>query len=118
MHIITTWAELADWLYRETDTDIATLLRLRRDQLIEHGELTDLGTFIIVHPGDKLENIESSLGIAITMDGLPTWEWVERHGAVWEAPIIFTDDGFGHVLVIPDAAGVDPELLALCRQHA
>lgn len=118
MHIIRTWPELADWLGRPADTDIATLLRLRRDQLIDCGDLTEIGTFVIVEPGDALADIELALGFPITMEGSPTWEWVMRHGSIFEAPIILTDDGFGHVLIVPDADGIDPNLLALCRANA
>jgi hypothetical protein len=118
MHVIRTWPELADWLEQPTDPDIASLLRLRRNQLIDCGDLTGIGTFAIVEPGDTLTDIELALGLAITMNGSPTWEWVLRHGSIFEAPIILSDDGFGHVLIVPDADGIDPSLLALCRAYA
>lgn len=115
MHIIRTWEELAEWLAHPTDPDIATLLQLRRDQLMECDDLTGIGTFVIVQSGDALADIELALGVTIMIDGAPTWEWVMRHGAIFEAPIILSDDGFGHVLIVPDADGTAPELLALCR---
>lgn len=118
MYIIRTWPELADWLEQPADVDIAALLRLLRDQLIDCGDLTEIGTFVIVEPGDTLADIEATLGISIIIDGTPTWEWVMRHGSIFEAPIILSDDGFGHVLIVPDADGIDPRLLALCRDHA
>lgn len=118
MHKIHTWPELADWLEHPADTAIAELLRLRRDQLIGCGDLTEIGTFVIVEPGDGLPDIERALGFPITMAGSPTWEWVMRHGAIFEAPVILSDDGFGHVLIVPDAEGIDPDLLTLCRAHA
>ncbi|CAM8640683.1 hypothetical protein [Sphingobium cupriresistens] len=118
MHIIRTWPELADWLEQPADADIAALLRLRRDQLIDCGDLTDLGTFAIVEPGDTLADIELTLGFSILMDGAPTWEWIMRHGSAYEAPTILEDSGFGHVLIVPDADGIDRHLLALCRAHA
>lgn len=117
MHILRTWAELAEWLDRPTDPAIASLLQMRRDQLIDCGDLTDIGTFVIVEPGDTLADIELALGFPITMGGAPTWEWVVRHGAIFEAPVIVSD-GFGHVLIVPDAIGIDPDLLALCRAKA
>ncbi|WP_311270691.1 hypothetical protein [Sphingobium sp. WCS2017Hpa-17] len=113
MHIIRTWPELADW---SGDADIAALLRLRRDQLIDCGDLPDIGTFAIVEEGDTLADIEMALGLIIT-NGSPAWEWVIRHGSIFEAPVIVSD-GFGHVLIVPDAEGIDPDLLALCRDHA
>lgn len=117
MHIIRTWPELADWLEQPANIDIAALLRLRRDQLIDFGDLTEIGTFAIVEPGDALADIELALSFPITLDGSPTWEWVMRHGATFEAPIILSDDGFGHVLIVPDADGIDPDLLVLCRTN-
>lgn len=118
MLIIRNWEELADWLARPIHPDIASLLQIRRDQLKEYDELMDIGTFAIVEPGDTLANIELALGFSITVDGSPTWEWVLRHGAIFEAPLILSDDGFGHVLIVPDTEGIDPVLLALCREHA
>lgn len=118
MHIIRTWTALADWLTHPTDPDTATLLELRRDQLKENGDLEDVGIFVLIQPGDTLGDIEVALGIPILIDGTPSWEWVVRHGAIFEAPIILSDDGFGHVLIVPDTNGIDPVLLALCRDHA
>lgn len=115
MHIIRTWPELADW---SGHPDIVSLLRLRRDQLMDCGDLTEIGTFVIVEPGDALAEIELALGFPVIMGGVPTWEWVMRHGAIFEAPVIVSDDGFGHVLIMPDTEGIDPRLLALCRHHA
>ena len=31
---------------------------------------------------------------------------------------IFTDDGYGIEIFVPKVEGVDPELLAMCRQFA
>lgn len=117
MHIIRTWTELADWLARPSDPDIASLLQRRRDELLGCGELNEIGTFAIVEPRDALADIELALGFPITTDGSPTWEWVMRHGSIFEAPIILSDSGWGHVLIVPDAEGIDPRLLALCRDH-
>ncbi|MBJ7441540.1 hypothetical protein EPO44_18465 [bacterium] len=118
MHIIRTWTELADWLAQPSDPDISNLLQLRRAQLIDCGDLPDIGTFAIVEPGDALADIEAALGVAIIIDSTPTWEWVMRHNSIFETPIILSDDGFGHVLIVPEADGIDPDLLTLCRAHA
>lgn len=115
MHILRTWPELADW---SDHPDIVDLLQERRDQLIDCGALPDIGTFVIIQLGDTLRDIEKALGVSIILDGSPTWEWVLRHGSIFEAPIILSDDGFGHVLIVPDAEGIDPRLLSLCRAHA
>lgn len=118
MHTITTWAELARYLQEPIHPDLRGLLETRRDQLAEYGDLSELGTFNFVQPGDTLEAIETALRFPLIMDGAPTWEWVERHGPFFEAPIILSDDGFGHVLIVQDTESTDPTLLALCREHA
>ena len=114
MEIISTWPQIDG----QTDPDIKQLLLTRRDQMAEHGDLEELGTFIIVQPGDTFAAIERAVGAPITTADSPNWEWLERHGWFFEAPIILTDDGYGHVLIIPDDEAIDPTLLALCRQHA
>lgn len=114
MHIIRTWAELALW---PQDDDIGRLLQERHKQLGEYGDLEQLGTFIIVQRGDAYADVEQAVGFPIDEDGTPNWEWIELHGSIFEAPIILTDDGFGHVLIIPDEPTTDPHLLALCRKY-
>ena len=114
MEIISTWPQIDD----QTDPDIKQLLLTRRDQMAEHGDLEELGTFIIVQPGDTLAAIEQAVGAPITTAGITTWEWVHDHGGVFEAPIILSNDGFGIVLIVPDIEGVDPELLDLLRRDA
>ena len=114
MEIISTWPQIDG----QTDPDIKQLLLTRRDQMAEHGYLEELGTFIIVQPGDTFAAIERAVGAPITTAGITTWEWVHDHGGVCEAPIILSDDGFGIVLIVPDNEGVDPELLDLLRRDA
>ena len=118
MHIIRTWDALADWLRTCPDPDLTKLLRSRRDQLMEFGMLEAVGVFVIAEAGDSLSTLEQALGIIIVTEGAPAWEWVVRHGSIFEAPVILTDDGFGHVLFVPDADGIDPDLLALCSAYA
>lgn len=114
MHIIRTWAQLAQW---PQDDDIGRLLQERHKQLAEYGDLEHLGTFIIVQQGDTYPDVEQAAGFPIVSDDTPNWEWIERHGSIFEAPIILTDDGFGRILIIPDDPSTDPHLLALCRKY-
>lgn len=111
MDIIRTWAELDTYLTGPIRPDLKALLQSRRDQLMEYGDLAELGDFIIVQPGDTID-------WPLVIDGLPTFEWVQRHGSIFEMPIVLSDSGVGHVLIVPDAEGIDPALLNLCRTYA
>lgn len=79
-------------------------------------ELAALACFVLIEPGDTIPAIEAELHLSIAPD--PMWEWLQDHGGIWEAPFILTDDGYGHVLLIPNREGIDPALLKLCRNHA
>lgn len=113
-----------DSLQRALDSPLAdaakTLLRLRADQLrgYEGYRIADLARWIIVQPGDSYQAIETTLAFPIFTDGMPNWEWVERHGDHFEAPFILTDEGYGHVLLVPDRPDVDAGLLNLLRDYA
>jgi len=117
MHIIRTWDELARHLDGPVDPDTRHLLEQRRSELIDYGDLEELGTFALIQPGDTPATIQNLLGYRLILDGMPMWEWVKRHGSIFEAPVIISD-GFGHVLIIPATNDIDPDLLALCREHA
>ncbi|AMK24390.1 hypothetical protein [Sphingobium sp. TKS] len=118
MHIIHTWQELAAYLDTPIASDLKCLLQTRHDQLMEYGDLSELGVFVIVQPGDTMTAIEEAVGWPILIDGIPAFEWVQRHGTIFEMPFVLSDSGAGHVLIVPDAEGIDPTLLALCRAYA
>ncbi len=92
-------------------------------------ELGDLAHFHAVEPGDDMAAVNAALGFPVDanlVDGvhfgdpefMPSWEGIERHGCGWfEAVFVLSDDGFGHILFVPDTHGIDPHLLALCRDH-
>ena len=49
-------------------------------------------------------------------DFTPSWEYAERHPSGWtEIVFVLTDDGFGHVILVPDSDEVDPALRRLCQ---
>lgn len=103
------------------DGALAAVRNARLDQL---GEYSELATFIVVEPGDRPGDIQPDPTINL-VDGLafghpdfvPSFEFCERHQDGWELCFILSDDGFGHIILIPDREGIDPTLLALCRQH-
>ena len=110
---------------------IRDLVRQRITELSE-GEPFDpelMGSLILVEPGDTPASLEAGCGCLITTglfvdakdpDFMPCFEWLEHHpqGHCYEMLFIMTDDGIGTALFIPDAEGIDPQLLAFCRQYA
>lgn len=106
---IRTSADLARVLNDPLDPDLRRLLTLRRDQLLDGGDM-DLGElvhFVVVQFIDTLAGIEAEVGVAITGQ----FEWIERHGPWLEAVTVLNDDGYAVVLLVPDRIGVDPALL-------
>ena len=108
-----------------TDAYHGALADVRNARLDQLGEYGDLATFIVVERGDRPEDIQPDPTVNL-VDGVdygepefaPSWEWIEKHRAGWELCFVLTDDGAGHIILIPDAEGIDPRLLALCREHA
>lgn len=118
MYIIQTWADLDAYLASQISTDLKALLQTRRDELQEYGDLSDLGSFAIIQPGDTIDSIGAAFSWPILIEGVPTFEWVQRHGSIFEMPFVLSDSGVGHVLFVPDTEGINPALLDLCRSHA
>lgn len=121
-------ADMAKVLASPIDADLRRLLALRRDQLIEHDgyDLGDLAHFIVVEADDPMAAIKIALGFDPSVnlvDGAclgqpgftPSWEWREYHLGWIELLFVLSDDGFGHVLLIPDAETINPTLAALIR---
>lgn len=46
------------------------------------------------------------------------WEFIDQDDGWYEAVFIISDDGFGHVVLIPDQPETDPGLLAICKAHS
>jgi hypothetical protein len=115
------------------DLDLRNLLAIRATQLEDDTEpdieLGDLAHFHTVEPGDGITEAKAALGFAVDInlvDGVafghpnfvPSWEWIAHHVSYFELAFVLSDDGFGHILLIPDQYGIDPRLLALCREYA
>ena len=129
MLTITDWGSFARALSLPIDPHLKQLLTLRRDQLAEFDDLTEIARFIIVQPGDSLDALEKELGFSVfrnPVDGRlfgdpefdPGWEWIADHGHCFEMVFIYCDSGFGHVVIIPKEQGLAPELLRLCQAYA
>ena len=89
----------------------------------------DLLTVFIIEPGDTLQTIDVAMnGCFLTnhYSGrrlgdpafVPCFETLEEHPTVYEMLFIQSDEGHALVLLIPKTSATDPELLALCAQHA
>ena len=98
------------------DPRLQRIVRQRFDQLAEYDcPISDLACFHVVRPDDDVTDLLTN---AIDGSNGPSWEWVEDHGGWFEAPIIMSDDGFGHVYFIPDRDDTNAELLSHCRRDA
>lgn len=77
-------------------------------------DLMDLATIYIVCRSDTLASIELERGMPFDC-----WEMIEHHYPDWfEAIFVLSDDGAGHIVLVPDRPCIDPGLLALCRENA
>lgn len=102
---------------------LSRLLNVRIQQCgSQHG-------FILVEPGDRVEDLEQALGLAIVTslfdevrfpneDYVPAFEVIEDHGDGYEMVFITDDDTGCTVLFIPRQDGIDTALLSLCQAYA
>lgn len=129
MLTITDGGSLSRALSLPIDQQLKQLLIERRDQLAEFEDLSEIARFIIVQPGDSMAALEKELGFSVfrnPVDGQlfgdpefsPGWEWIADHGHCFEMVFVYTDDGYGHVVIAPKGPGIDPKLLRLCQAYA
>lgn len=88
------------------------------------------GYFIIIEPGDDIAKIEAATSCHILSGYLdqsgygdetfsPSWEWMEEHaGGLFEMVFVLSDSGFGIVVLVPDRAGINADLLRMCAEYA
>lgn len=67
----------------------------------------------ILQPGDTTNLLEQ-----LRSQPFETWEYIDHHDGWFEAVFVISDDGFGHVVLVPDQPDSDPELLETCRAFA
>ena len=120
-------ADMARALRSALDADLRSLLRLRMHTSPQNRAFE--AHFVIVEPRDSAAAITEALGFDPAAsfvekarlgdpDFMPGWEWLERHPGWIEIVFILTDDGFAHVLLLPDRDDIDATLLRLVREHA
>lgn len=95
------------------DAELIRLLRHRVDALQEFDDyaLGDLVRFVVVEPGDSLQDLDAQLGFSARDK---PFELLEEHPGYYELVFVVSDDGFGIEVFVPKQPGIDPRLLALC----
>ena len=118
------------------DSDLRALVALRFRQLNspDDPDAPDAtGHFIVVEPGDTVEQLEQSVGLPILHglfddlpfghpDFFPCSEILEEHRnestCIYEMVFISNDDGAATAIFVADTEGIDADLLAMCRSFA
>lgn len=133
MKLLDTTAAIRAAASRHPDPTIRALLARRVRELESYNgfSIGELARFALVEPGDAALEIERAFGVPLftnLVDGLkmgvdddfvPSCEAITDHGGgLFELLWIFDDSGFGHVLLVNDEAGVDRDLIGLCRHWA
>lgn len=123
-------ATIAHAFTADVDPSLRTLLDLRFASLIKSTyDLSDDTEYLIVDdPGDSEDDIIRHIGqspLINPLDGIrfgnsgfhPHWDCLIHHPG-WFEMILTFGSTFAYILLIKDADGILPELLALCRCYA
>ena len=89
----------------------------------------DLLTVFVIEPGDTLTTIDAAMNGCFLTNHYsgrrfgdpgfaPCFETLEEYPTLYEMLFIQSDEGHALVVLIPKTSAIDPELLALCAQHA
>lgn len=113
------------------DQQLRTLLEQRMEQLRVNyqGNLGEIVEFHVVELGDTQREIEAALSFPIlqnVIDGTvfgdpdftPCWEWMGDHGRWFELVYLFTDDGYGTIVFVPNDPGIEFDLHSICLEYA
>jgi len=82
-------------------------------RLVHYAALLDtdpIACLFVVQVGDSLADLAALRGRPFADP-----EFVHRYGHWLEAGFVISDDGWGHVVFVPDQPNIDPEILKLCR---
>lgn len=114
---------LAQPMKAELRSHIERHIRLAR----QNGLADDATHIVVIQPGDTENQIEAETGFSPVVDlqGLrfgdagfiPYWDNLQDLGDHYELIQTIGNSGFAFVLLIEQAEGMWPELLALCQQH-
>ena len=113
-----------------SSTELRQLVEQRIGRITAQGfDMSEVGYFLVVEPGDTLEAIAGQLGFVPTINRLtgkryddaqfsPHFESVLDYGYCWEVTYIISDSGYGVVLFVPKVDGMPPELCDMCQMFA
>ena len=88
-----------------------------------------LGTFLVIEPGDQIQNINREVGFNILhnrLNGLrfdqsgftPSFEFVEEYPCCYDMVFVLSDDGIGVELFVSKDNDIDADLIAMCCMFA
>lgn len=122
MLIIRTAEELAHALATPLDEVVKERLAAHRDYLLDYPDFTfeELGLFAVVEQGDQLADLNTAGSVRLVDKGAFCFEpeTVMRYGDWLEVIFVLSDDGFGLVLFMPLAVGLDESWLTACQELA
>ena len=75
-------------------------------------EAEAIAWIFVLQPGDSSGCLEG-----LRRRPFEVWEFIDRQDGWYEAVFILSDDGFGHVVLIPDQPDSAPDLLAICKAN-
>lgn len=114
-------------LSSDIDPELRALIARRVEELAGYGaeDIGELVHFLVVEPGDTIEAIEAELGFSPLVNFVngarfgdpgftPSWELAERRGSWFELVFVLSDDGFGWVVLVAEAAELASTLEIYC----
>lgn len=107
-------------------------LLMERIAAMTEGEPFDAevnGYFVLVEPGDSLALVEAAAGFPILRNPVsgapygepafrPGWEWLASSPELYELGFVPSDGDYAVIVLVPNLDGIDPVLLAVCREFA
>lgn len=123
MLVIRTAEELARALTSSLDPTLRARLAAQCVYLADYLDdyaFEELGLFLIIQLGDQLEDLNAAGGVRLVRDGAFAFdvETASRYDLWSELLFVVSDDGFGVVLYVPLAEGIDPAILSACQEQA
>lgn len=114
------------------DERIRALVRQRFAELSVYApyDPDEIGHFVLVEPGDDMAQVERDSDCPLLScvlddtvhygdeDYAPACEYVEEHPNCFEIVFVFNDGGYGRIVFVPKADGIDPLLLRYCAEFA